>query len=169
MISLVVAVSENNMIGDSTAPNHAIPWNLPNDMQFFREVTKGKPMIMGRKTLEMIGRVLPGRRSIVVTRQESLLFPGAERAGSMEEAIDLAGENDPEEICVIGGGEIYRQALPFAQRMYLTRVHATVEGDTTFPELDVQEWREVKREEHPADAEHQYAYTFLVYERRQKE
>ncbi len=166
MISLVVAVSENNMIGDSTAPNHAIPWNLPNDMRFFRAVTKGKPMIMGRKTLEMIGRVLPGRRSIVVTRQESLPFPGAERAGSMEEAVALASENDPEEICVIGGGEIYRQALPFAQRIYLTRVHATVQGDTTFPELDPREWKEVSREEHSADAEHQHAYTFLVYERK---
>ncbi len=167
ILSLVLAASENNVIGDSQAANHAIPWHLPNDFKHFRDLTKGKPVIVGRKTMEKIGRLLPGRRNIVITRGDAVPFEGAERAGSLEEAIELAKQGNPEEICVIGGGEIYRQALSIADRVYLTRVHATVEGDTTFPGLD-DAWKEVSREMHSADEEHKYAYTFLVFEKREK-
>ncbi|MDB4978801.1 MAG: diacylglycerol kinase [Candidatus Peribacteria bacterium] len=165
IISLVAAASENNIIGDSSAPNHAIPWNLPNDMQYFRAVTKGKPVIMGRKTLEFIGRALPGRKNIVITRQSGFTFPGIDVTDSLEKALTLARESEPEEVCVIGGGEIYRQALPLADRVYLTRVHAEIDGDTTFPELPDAEWKEISREEHQQDEQHAYAYTFLQYER----
>nr|AIA11079.1 Dihydrofolate reductase [uncultured bacterium] len=164
-ITLVVAASENNVIGDSHAPNHAIPWHLPNDMKFFRDITRGKPVIMGRKTLEFIGHALPGRRNFVITRQVSVPFEGVEVVGSLGEALSKARESAPEEICVIGGGEIYRQALPLADRVYLTRVHAEVQGDTTFPELDPGEWKEVSAERHESDDQHQHAYTFFVYER----
>jgi len=164
-ISLVVAAAENNVIGDSQAPNHGIPWDLPNDMKHFRDITKGKPVIMGRKTLECIGRALPGRLNIVVTSQKSLPFEGVTVAASLAEALSIANHDEPEEICIIGGGEIYRQALPMADRLYLTRVHADVLGDTTFPSIDPKEWIELASERHEADAEHEYAYTFYTYDR----
>nr|AIA10698.1 dihydrofolate reductase [uncultured bacterium] len=158
IISLVAAASENNVIGDTNAPNHAIPWDLPNDMQHFRDVTRGKPVIMGRKTLGFIGRALPGRVNIVVTRQKDFAFDGVEVAESLEKALEIAIKNNPEEICIIGA---------LADRVYLTRVHATIQGDTTFPELG-REWKAVWQERHEADENHAYAYTFLRFERTSK-
>jgi dihydrofolate reductase len=163
MISLIVAADENNVIGH----HGALPWKLPADMKFFRETTKGHPVIMGRKTYASIGRALPGRQNVVVTRQEDFEAPGCKVVNSLVDAIGVASMADGnDEIFVIGGGELYREVLPSADRVYLTRVHASVEGDTTFPELDPKLWKEIARHEHPADAENPQAMTFLVYEKK---
>ena len=162
MISLIVAADENNVIGHQGS----LPWKLPADMKFFRETTKGHPVIMGRKTYASIGRALPGRQNVVVTRQEDFEAPGCKVVNSLVDAIVVASMADGnEEIFVIGGGELYRDVLPSADRVYLTRVHASVEGDTTFPELNPKEWKEIDRREHPADAENPEAMTFLVYDK----
>ena len=161
MLSLIVAADEGNVIGGQ----NRLLWRLPDDLAHFRGLTRGHAIIMGRKTYASIGRVLPERRNIIITRQASVTVPGAEVVHSLEEALTLAASTDDEEVFIIGGGEIYRQALPLAERIYLTRVHARMEGDIVFPELRKGEWREVSREEHPADASHEYAFTFLVYER----
>ncbi|MFA7682275.1 MAG: dihydrofolate reductase [Candidatus Peribacteraceae bacterium] len=160
IISLVAAASENNVIGK----DGGIPWDLPKDFKHFHDATKGKPIIMGRKTQESIGRILPGRRNIVITRQD-VQIEGCDVVHSIKEALDLV--HDAPEVCVIGGGEIYKQALPFATHIDLTRVHTTIEdGDAFFPEFSEEEWQEVSRERCESDQDHAYAYTFLVYERR---
>ena len=160
-ISLIVAASENNVIGK----DNDLLWSLPDDLQFFKETTEGHPIILGRKNYEAIGRALPNRRNIIVSRQEDLEVDGCEVTSSVEEAIELAKETENEEIFITGGGEIYRRALPLANRIYLTRVHAEIEGDVFFPELSEEEWEEVDRKEHPADEKHEYAFTFLIYDR----
>ncbi|MEK7218791.1 MAG: dihydrofolate reductase [Patescibacteria group bacterium] len=161
-ISLVVAASENNVIGKGGT----LPWSLPNDLQFFREITRGKPMIMGRKTFDAIGRVLPDRQNIVVSREKETI-PGCDVVTSLDEALAMAGQSEAKEACVIGGGQIFQQTLPLADRVYLTRVHAVIEGgDTFFPPLSEAEWEEVSRDERPEDPRHLHAYTFLIYERR---
>ncbi len=163
MISLIVAADENNVIGH----HGALPWKLPADMKFFRETTKGHPVIMGRKTYASIGRALPGRQNVVVTRQEDFEAPGCKVVNSLVDAIGVASMADGnDEIFVIGGGELYREVLPSADRVYLTRVHASVEGDTTFPELNAKEWKVIDEREHPADAENPQAMTFLTYEKK---
>lgn len=161
-LSLIVAASENNVIGRG----NALPWRLPDDLAFFRRTTEGHPVILGRKNYESIGRPLPNRRNIVISRKPGLAIAGCDVAGSFEEALALARSEETDEVFVIGGGEIYRQALPMADYIYLTRVHAEIEGDVVFPELAPEEWREVHREGHPADDRHAYPFTFLVYERR---
>ncbi len=158
-ITIVAAASENNVIGKQGK----IPWDLPDDFKHFHDVTKGKPVIMGRKTHESIGRVLPGRMNIVVTRQE-IDIEGCKIVHSIEEALELV--KDEPEVCVIGGGEIYKQSLPLATHIDLTRVHATIEGDAFFPEFSEDEWEEISCERHEADKEHAYAFTFHVYERK---
>ncbi|PIQ75807.1 dihydrofolate reductase [Candidatus Peregrinibacteria bacterium CG10_big_fil_rev_8_21_14_0_10_49_24] len=159
-ISLIVAASENNVIGR----NNDLPWSLPDDLQHFRTVTEGSPIILGRKNYESIGRPLPRRRNIVISRQPNLSIDGCEVVASLEEALDLVKQED--EVFVIGGGEIYRQALPSADRIYLTRVHADIEGDVFFPELSEEDWEEVSREEHLADDRHAYAFTYRTLDRR---
>jgi dihydrofolate reductase len=158
MISLIVAASENNVIGR----DGGLPWNLPDDLQYFKDTTKGHPILMGRKNFESIGRPLPHRRNIIITRQADYKAEGCDVVGSLEEAITLAGD-DPE-IFVIGGGEIYKQVMDIADRIYLTRVHAEIDGDVFFPELG-KEWREVSSKFHEANARHAYAFTFLVLEK----
>lgn len=160
-ISLVAAASENNVIGDE----NEIPWHLPDDMKFFREITEGKPIVMGRKTFESIGRPLPKRHNIIISRQHDYDAPGCDVVSSLEEALELAEEDHSDEICVIGGGQIYKQAMELADRIYLTRVHATVDGDTFFPEIHEEDWEEVHREEHPKDSQHDYAFTIIHYEK----
>ena len=144
----VVAVALNGVIG----ADGDMPWNLPSDLKRFKQITMGKPIVMGRKTFESIGRPLPGRPNIVITRSESFEAQGVHVVRSVDEALDeattLAEELSADEICVIGGGEIYRQTLPRASRIYLTRVMAELAGDTTYPDLDEKEWREVAREHH---------------------
>jgi dihydrofolate reductase len=158
MLSIIVAVAENGVIGGG----NQLLWKLSSDLKRFKELTTGHPIIMGRKTFESIGRALPNRRNIVVTRQGGYAKEGIETAPSLEDAImRVAGEP---EFFVIGGGELYRQALPHANRIYLTRVHKPFEGDTTFPELGP-EWREASREEGTVDEKNPLPHTFLVYEK----
>ncbi len=160
MISLVVAVSENGVIGS----RNSLPWKLPDEIKRFRELTRGHAIIMGRKTWESIGRPLPDRRMLVVTRDPAKLAgTPVEAFASLDAALAAAGEG---EVFVIGGGEVYREALPKAERVYFTRVHATIEGDVTFPELPESQWRETFREDHAADDRNPYAFTFFTYERR---
>ena len=159
-ISLIAAVAENGVIGRD---NH-LPWHLPNDLKYFRAVTLGHPVILGRKNYESIGRPLPGRENIVLSTDPAYRAPGCRVVPSLEAALALT-EKEPE-VFIIGGATLYRQALPLVQRLYLTRVHAQVEGDVFFPEWDPSQWRELRREDHRADARHAYDYSFLVYERK---
>jgi dihydrofolate reductase len=137
-VSLVVAMAENNVIGK----DGGLPWHIPADLMHFKAVTMGKPIVMGRRTYESIGRPLPGRLNIVVTRDPSRRWDGVEVVQSLPAALERAAAHGADEIMVIGGGDLYRAALPLAQRIYLTRVHEAVEGDTVFPDLDPAEWRE---------------------------
>jgi len=160
IISLVAAASENNVIGK----DGKIPWDLPKDFKHFHDVTEGKPIVMGRKTHESIGRILPGRRNIIVTRRE-MEIEGCDIVHSVQEAIELVGGEA--EVCIIGGGEIYKMALPIANRIDLTRVHTVIEdGDAFFPEFSEDEWELKSEERHEADEEHKFAYTFLLYDRK---
>lgn len=159
MISLIVAAAENDVIGrDGT-----MPWHLWTDLLRFKALTMGKPVVMGRRTHESIGRPLPGRRNIVVTRRADYEAPGCEVVGSIDEAIEAA--EDATEIMVIGGGEIYRQLLPRADRIYLTRVHLDCDGDAYFPGLDPDEWRVTEEAAHAADAANDHAFTIMTLDR----
>jgi len=159
MISIIVAASENDVIGAAGE----LPWRLSDDLKRFKAVTMGKPIVMGRKTWESIGRPLPGRQNIVITRQEGYDAPGCEVVASPGGAIAVAGEAD--EIMVIGGSEVYDLFLPMADRVYLTRVHANVDGDAFFASLDEGEWRLVSDEPHAADERNEFDVSFRLYER----
>ena len=159
LVSLLVAVAENGVIGR----DNTLPWHLSDDLRRFKALTLGKPMLMGRKTFESIGKPLPGRTSLVLSRSRDWARPGATVVRSLEEALERAGAVP--ELVVIGGAEVYRLALPHAQRIYLTRVHAEIPGDTVLPPLDATAWRETEREFHAADARHAHAFTFIVLER----
>jgi dihydrofolate reductase len=159
MISIVVAASTNNVIG----VHGELPWRLPGDLQRFKTLTMSKPIIMGRRTYESIGRALPGRQNIVITRQRGYAADGCDVVQSTDAAIEAAG--DAVEIMVIGGGDIYRQFLPRAHRIYLTRVEVELEGDTHFPSLDETNWQETAAEKHAADDSNEYDYSFNVLER----
>ena len=160
VLSIVAAVARNGVIGR----DNALPWRLPADLKHFKAITMGKPVIMGRKTWESIGRPLPGRRNIVVTRNPSFAAPGAELAGSLDAALALVDGCD--EVCVIGGAQLYREALSRADKMYLTFVEADVHGDARFPDLSGGGWVEVSSESHPADAANPHPYRFALFERR---
>ena len=160
LVSLVVAADARGGIGREGR----LPWHLPADLKRFKSLTLGKPIIMGRRTQLSIGRPLPGRRNIVISRDQRLELAGCEIAGSLDAALRLAG--DVPEACVIGGAEIYRLALPVAGVLHLTRVEAVVDADTFFPEIDPGEWEERQREPHAADERHAYPYTFLTLVRR---
>lgn len=161
MVAFVVAVAENGVIGRKGE----LPWRLPADLQHFKKLTLGHPVIMGRRTYDSIGKPLPGRPNIVVTRQHNWTAPGTETAGTVAAAVARAAELD-ETVCVIGGGEIYREALPMADVVYLTEVHHAFEGDAFFPALPPSEWREETRERHEADERHAYAFSFVTLRRR---
>ena len=160
MISIIVAVSTNNVIGTQGE----LPWRLSDDLKNFKAVTMGKPIIMGRKTWESIGRPLPGRQNIVITRQPGFQAEGCDVVMSIEGGIVAAG--DVEEVMVIGGSQVYDLALPVAERLYLTRVHAEIEGDAFFPEIDETEWRLIIDEPHNADENNEYSYSFRELTRR---
>ena len=169
-IALVVAIAENGVIG----ANGGLPWRLSTDMRYFRAVTMGKPVIMGRKTWESIGKPLEGRFNIIVSRNRSLDAAGVEIAGSLDEALELARRHDvaPQvraEACVIGGGELYVDALARADRLYVTHVKAAPEGDTHFPAIDESIWEAVAREEMPAGERDSADMAFVTYERRAPE
>ncbi|WP_303311986.1 dihydrofolate reductase [Hymenobacter sp. BT730] len=161
MIALIVAVAENNVIGR----NNQLLWHLPDDLKHFKQLTLGHPIIMGRRTYESIGRPLPGRTNIVVTRQQDWQAPGVTTAFSVPEALEAAGKLD-EEVMVIGGGEIYQQALPAVDVIYLTEVHHHFEGDAYFPELDRAVWQEETRERHEPDEKHAFPFSFVTLRRR---
>jgi dihydrofolate reductase len=158
-VSIIVATDERGAIG----LEGRLPWRLPEDLGRFKSLTLGKPVVMGRRTWDSIGKPLPGRLNIVVTRQAGLQLPGATVVGSLDQALATAGEVP--EVCIIGGAEIYRLALPLADTLHLTRVHAVVAADTCFPELDLGQWQEVAREEHAADDRHAHAFAFIELRR----
>jgi len=161
-ISIIVAASTNNVIGN----DGGLPWRLPEDLRRFKEITMGKPMIMGRTTWESIGRPLPGRQNIVMTRQADFIAEGCDVAATIDQALELAG--DAGEVMIIGGGHIYEQFLASTDRVYLTRVHATVEGDTFIADFEESAWREVGCEEYPASDEREYGFSILTLERTKK-
>lgn len=162
-LSLIVATANNRVIGR----DNKMPWHLPNDLKYFKRVTVGKTVIMGRKTYDSIGRPLPDRSNIVVTRQMDWQPDGVIVVHSLAEGIDHAESllRGDEEVIVMGGAQIYRAALPQAQRLYLTEIHADFDGDTFFPEISRDEWKEVGREKHFADSANPYDYTFIVLDR----
>lgn len=159
-VSLIAALAENRVIGR----NNTLPWRLPADLKRFRKLTTGHPVILGRKNYESIGRPLPERTNIVVTRDRDYRAPGCVVVDSLDAAYTAAGNVD--EIFIIGGAELYAQTLARADRLYLTLVHAAVPGDTYFPKFDLGDWIETARERHEPDASHVYAYSFVTYERR---
>ena len=159
-ISLIVALARNRVIGR----DNQLPWRLSADLQHFKGLTMGKPIVMGRKTYESIGRPLPGRTNIVVTRDSSFSAEGCRVVHSIDEALVTAGGAD--EVMIMGGENLYSQLLPRADRLYLTEVQAEVSGDAWFPEFDQTQWQELERESHRADEKNEFDYDFVVLTRR---
>ena len=158
-ISIIVAMAANRVIGQ----DNGLPWHLPADLKHFKETTMGKPILMGRKTWESIGRPLPGRTNIVITRDSAYAAEGCVVVSSIAAAMAAAGEQD--EVMVIGGAELYRQVLPCADTIYLTRIHASIEGDTRFPEIPDSEWHQLERVDYEADEKNGHDYSFIRLER----
>lgn len=165
IIALVVAIGENGAIGK----DGNLPWRLSSDLKFFRKVTLGKPVIMGRRTYESLGRLLDQRVNIILTRQTDYTVPGAIVAHSLGKALaagaGAAEQGKAGEVAVIGGADVFREVLPFARRIYLTEVKARPEADTWFPEFDKAEWREVSREPHQPGPKDDYPFSFVLLER----
>ncbi|MCX7176247.1 MAG: dihydrofolate reductase [Proteobacteria bacterium] len=159
-ITLIAAVAKNRVIG----AGNALPWRLPEDLKRFKALTLGHPIVMGRKTWESLGRPLPGRTNIVISRAVAFTAPGANLVGSLDQALAAAAATGAEEVFVIGGADIYRQALPLAQRLQLTEIDQDFAGDVHFPAVDPALWRETARESHPAGAN--FAYAFVTYDHR---
>jgi dihydrofolate reductase len=160
-ITLIAALAENRVIGRA----NGLPWHLPADLARFKRRTEGHVVIMGRRTFDSVGKPLPNRRCIVVTRKHDYHPPGTEIAHSLEEAIERGRETEREEIFILGGAEIYALALPDVDRLELTVVHAEVAGDTFFPECDLGAWTLIEDERHEADERHEHAFSFRIYER----
>lgn len=161
ILSAIAAVSRNGVIGK----NNRLPWHLPADMRFFKQTTLGHPVIMGRKTYESFGKALPGRANIVITRQADYRLPDAVVTHSLEEAIRVASQSGPSEIFILGGAQIYRESLPWLNRVYKTLIEGEFEGDAFFPELAPDRWALTAAEFHEADDKNKYAYTFQTWER----
>ena len=164
-LALIVAIAENRVIGR----DNRLPWRIPADLRHFKATTMGKPVIMGRKTFQSIGRPLPGRTNIVISRDPAFAADGVAVAGDFETALECANRSAAragvDEVMVIGGAEIYAEALARADRIYLTEVHRAVDGDVHFPEIDRDQWRESRREDHPAPTPDGPAYSFVVLDR----
>lgn len=158
-ISVIAAMSQNRVIGR----DGSLPWHLPTDLARFKSITTGHTVIMGRKTFESVGKPLPNRRTIIITRNNDYQCADVFIAHSLDEALDHAAHED--EIFILGGETVYRIALPRADRLYLTIIHATIEGDTYFPNLDFDDWKLVEDERHEIDERHAYAFSFRRYER----
>jgi dihydrofolate reductase len=163
-ISLIVAAAENNAIGK----NNQLLWHLPNDLKFFKNTTWGMPVIMGRKTFEAVNKPLPGRFNIIITRQADWKAEGTIAATDLNDALQKAKETNCNEIFVIGGGEIYKQSMEIADKIYITRVQATLDGDTFFPAIDETKWHLTHNQDFEIDDKHKYAYSFQTWERIQK-
>jgi dihydrofolate reductase len=161
IISLVVAAATNNAIGK----DGKLPWHLPNDMKHFKNVTWGMPVVMGRRTFESLGKALPGRRNIVITRQVGWKAKDVIAVKNIEDALFVVKETDAKEVMVIGGGEIYKTVFEKARRIYLTRIEAEPEADTFFPSLRPGEWHLMSQQNHEADEKNAYNYSFQIWER----
>ena len=159
-LALIAAVAHNSVIGRGGE----LPWRIPADLQYFKAITMGKPMIMGRRTFESIGKALPGRTNIVVTRSADFSADDVDVAGNLEQALEIAAGTGADEVMVIGGGEIYAAALPRADRLYLTEVHIDAVGDVRFPTFDRAQWRELSRDDHAAAGDNP-AFSFVTLER----
>ena len=161
-ISMIAAMAHDRVIGK----DNQMPWHLPVDLAHFKRVTLGKPVLMGRKTFESIGRPLPGRRNLVISRNPDYQAEGIEVVGSVEAALALLAGSSVEELMVIGGGHLYAEMLPSADCLYLTRIDLAVEGDTRFPAFDDGQWQRVDCESHPADEKNPHPYSFETWQRR---
>ncbi|MEI8278804.1 MAG: dihydrofolate reductase [Bacteroidota bacterium] len=163
ILSLIVALAENNAIGI----RGELPWHLPEDLKFFKRTTIGKPVFMGRKTYESLGRPLPGRLNIVLSSQKDFALPqGVLLYNDIPEAIERLQKEHNEEAFIIGGGQVFEDTLPYAQRMYLTRVHTSIpDADAFFPVIDLSQWKKVWHEDHTTDEKHKYSFTFEQWER----
>jgi dihydrofolate reductase len=160
MLSIVVALTENNVIGTA----NALPWKMSDDLKRVKALTMGHHLIMGRKTFESIGRPLPGRTTVIITRQKNYQAEGCIVVYSINEAIEAA-RNDNEAF-VFGGGEIFKEALPYVDRIYLTRLHTTINGDTFFPDISSEEWKVTDQNDFPADDKNQFPCTVFTYDRK---
>ncbi|MEH7109445.1 dihydrofolate reductase [Bacillus sp. JJ1764] len=161
MISYIVAMDENRVIGKE----NQLPWHLPEDLKFFKRVTMGHPIAMGRKTHESIGRILPGRENMVITRQAELECEGCTVFHSIEEFL-TASKGREDEIFVIGGAEIFKELFPYADRLYITKIHEKFDGDTFFPEFNWEEWKLISSEKGKTDEKNPYKYEFSIYDRK---
>jgi dihydrofolate reductase len=159
-LTIIAALADNGVIGRAGS----LPWHLPDDLRRFKSLTMGRPILMGRRTFESIGRPLPGRRNLVLTRSARPFPAGVQAVASLASALEACAK-DPE-VCVIGGAEVFREALPQADRLELTRVHARPKGDVSFPQFELEQWREISRIEHAADDRHACAMTFLTLDRK---
>jgi dihydrofolate reductase len=159
MLTFIVAIAENNVIGK----DNKLIWHLPADLKFFKQTTLGHPIVMGRKTFDSIGKPLPGRRNIVLTRNRDFQHNGVEVYYSPEELMNHL--SDKEEVFVIGGAEVFRLLYPYTQKMVITRVHQSFEGDIFFPEFDMTGWKKTWSEKHSSDEKNPFDYTFEIYER----
>jgi dihydrofolate reductase len=162
VISFIVAASENNVIGK----DNKLPWCLPTDMRYFKNVTWGMPVIMGRKSFESLGKALKGRTNIVVTRNDKWKAEDTQAAQTVDQAIALAAQTDAKEIFIIGGAEIFRSAWPSADRIYLTLVHGNFDGDAFFPEMEQGEWNLISNRDCEPDEKNPFALSFQVWERK---
>lgn len=162
IISHLVATSENNVIGK----NNQLPWHLPNDFKYFKNKTWGMPVVMGRNTFTSLNNALPGRFNIVITTQKDWSKEGVIVAHSIEEAIDKATQTDCKEIFIIGGGKVFEQSIELINRIYITRVHTTVEGDTFYPLIDKATWNLIYEDKHFADDKHAFDYSFQILEKK---
>ncbi|MBO8177396.1 dihydrofolate reductase [Aeribacillus pallidus] len=160
MISFIWAMDENRLIGK----NNQLPWHLPEDLKYFKRVTMGHPIVMGRSTFESIGKPLPGRENIILTRDDRYKAEGCTILHSLEQLLDYIDEKN-DEVFITGGAQIFQLLLPFADRLYVTRIHYSFEGDTYFPDIDWSDFRLVKREKGPKNEENPYDYEFEIYER----
>lgn len=158
-ISIIVAMSENFIIGNE----NKLPWHLPADLKYFKSVTLNKPVLMGRKTYESIGKPLPQRRNFILTKEVNYSAIDCEVVHSLEAAFNLLKEE--KEIMVIGGGKVYEAAFPYVNRLYITLVHGDFSGDTFFPHFDKKDWQEVSRQDFFSDEKNPYSYTFVIYDR----
>lgn len=160
-IALIAAISRNHVLGK----DNQLVWHLPKDLRFFKTKTLGYPLIMGRKTFESFGKPLPGRTNIIITRNPDYRVEGATVVASLDEALREAATHNSDTIFIAGGAEIYRQAMPLADTMYLTHIHADLDGDAFFPEFSEEEWQAVAKESVPIDEKHAYAFDFVTWKR----
>ncbi len=160
-VSIIVAVSQNDVIGK----DNQLPWHLPADMKYFKETTTGHHIIMGRKTYEALGKPLPNRTNIIITRQTDFTVSGCVVVNDLQSALDYAKNQGETECFIIGGGDIFIQAMVWTERLYITRIAHEFDGDTFFPHLETNDWKLVKEERHMPDPKNRYPYVFLVYDR----